>query len=1264
MAMEVKVINGLKRLIEGSGFVKKVKEHIDLHSFVNQTVDFFGEDKFNGDRNQEVLSSIFSVENKRKLVAVLKNSNGYDLKANLEKVLDNLLNDSGLCDGLSTTIKRGFHEIVEEYIKENHPEIYDQYYNKQSVEQILDEQRRTNKKIDDSLVEILKKLDEANDIKAFTIDDLDRKLKESTENPSIGVSFFSLDKDELMEQLDNELLHSRVSVCANNREEALYEILWYLRDRGYEQKTLVINGNDSWEKIVKKAQIDKGFSDFIFIPYFIAESIPAIDNNTVIYLYERQEEILLDKCIDMGKRRFATVIKSLEQAGLNSGEAYDLAENTKAIYPLIKNHILKGSIYKHYGNTLEAGVSDETLITALLCNSWEDNEYDQVVIEDLSGMKYQTFIDDLEKVINTNVPFVVKRYRRGRWIYQISDVEFAWAAVRNKVTGGIWHRFTELVHAVFDIGDNTHVNDELSASLANIDYWSETLMEGLLSSLVMYAIQQPDDRSKQAEVDGVVDRVLNNINDLGDWLRINKYVEYMCEAAPRVYSEKISKDISKDMDSGLLKVFGIGKSDRKVLGNAYTHYLWAAEILLQLQEYKESAFEWLLKVNEYNSSYVFTNSPSNILRAVLAPWINVSAFSQKEKLKIARKALDRYDNSWGLVAGNLFNKVLGGMVSPLARTHHRDLCEKNDLTDEDIWKLYCDYLELCVEYAGTDGKRWKDIIPRLSDYTGEEAKKSLQILSETLGEFNDENKEILKESLRLELYRNRYFPEALWSMGESELRPYEDVLSKIHMNSNAYESLYYFLPHHDIHPICPVPAYADEHAYETNQEYVDQEIKAAVKKLSIDDIKELATLCLSIKENTLGEHLGLYYNDGKYSEIVSNILLNSSDDGDGRMLYDYLRVLVRKEELGVKQAYNIVEKKNNVNLSANIIRLQVIQDRETALIIDVSEKVQRHYWEQRIPDVSCSADLSTLKWVFSELVKYASNDMCIEYVFRYRSKFNVSGISRMLVETTKFSRGIGRDIDYYLQEIYKGILNDNISGKDVENFAKVEFFYFQCLNWHTVHFIEEDMKCNPQIQAGLVKEIYKKESQRGESAAVSLEDGIDSVDLSDLSDEEKKYREAKRRRISLLYDFYSKAKYCPGEKDEIVNYDILREWIEGFKKLLQEQEQGYLFGRQVGRLLAYGPMGEDKIPCDEVCRIIDDIYDEELARSYLIEEENKRGLYTLTAGQGEKVLAERYKNVANILKEKGYDKIANIYEHLYEFYMSQSKYERSIAENE
>ena len=48
----------------------------------------------------------------------------------------------------------------------------------------------------------------------------------------------------------------------------------------------------------------------------------------------------------------------------------------------------------------------------------------------------------------------------------------------------------------------------------------------------------------------------------------------------------------------------------------------------------------------------------------------------------------------------------------------------------------------------------------------------------------------------------------------------------------------------------------------------------------------------------------------------------------------------------------------------------------------------------------------------------------------------------MLVETTKFSRGIGRDIDYYLQEIYKGILNDNISGKDVENFAKVEFFTF------------------------------------------------------------------------------------------------------------------------------------------------------------------------------------------------------------------------------
>ena len=73
--------------------------------------------------------------------------------------------------------------------------------------------------------------------------------------------------------------------------------------------------------------------------------------------------------------------------------------------------------------------------------------------------------------------------------------------------------------------------------------------------------------------------------------------------------------------------------------------------------------------------------------------------------------------------------------------------------------------------------------------------------------------------------------------------------------------------------------------------------------------------------------------------------------------------------------------------------------------------------------------------------------------------------------------------------------------------------------------------------------------------------------------------------------------------------------------MLVSQKQERLFGNLVGRLLAYSPIGEDGYsPCEAVRKIIEEYHSDSLKTSYVVAEENKRGVHTVDAGKSEFIL--------------------------------------------
>lgn len=116
--------------------------------------------------------------------------------------------------------------------------------------------------------------------------------------------------------------------------------------------------------------------------------------------------------------------------------------------------------------------------------------------------------------------------------------------------------------------------------------------------------------------------------------------------------------------------------------------------------------------------------------------------------------------------------------------------------------------------------------------------------------------------------------------------------------------------------------------------------------------------------------------------------------------------------------------------------------------------------------------------------------------------------------------------------------------------------------------------------------------------------------------------------------------------------------------MLIKQKQENLFGHLIGRLLAYSPIGADSYHlCEAVRKIIEEYDSDSLRSSYIVAEENKRGVHTVDAGKSELILHQRYLNNAEGLQAE-YPKTAEIYFTLSEDYKREAEYERKRAEDE
>lgn len=1183
---------------------------------------------------EEDLYLVFSSENLGKIANKLKDINGYNFHKILHKELYDLMMSYEIPINKAETYIHKFMEVIITYLEENYPSKTMEMFLGNMREEVENHFTTLESKMDLVLNKILELNKEK--ITTYSITDIDEQIRREAKYKRMGIDFFKLDDEQFESNFQNVINDIRVYVVGKSREETIYRILNELKNKNSNRVTLIIKSEKEWKKLQKT-----NLSGNILIPFFYADKIVAIPNNTNIFVYGEDEPCSAQNKLVLRKRTKRNIINSLEEIGIDTNEAYKMVDNTHGLYVPLKKKLFNGAMYDK-PDWVQS--HSETVMVALLCGKWTEATGDVSVFEKLSGRKYADCKKELEKYLHRENPYIVLNNSYGGSNIQLASVEDAWEELDIYINDDIWDKFINIFYDVliesepiFEYPFEKHFEASIYAKKPE---WSPALKEGMIRTLIMRAYYRGHEEN-QRQIDNIVSRILDNVTSKEAWGYISQYLVELCEASPKSVLRKLEMEM--DTPQGLLELFSEDGSNFVTSRYYYINVLWAVEQLIQQKKYVTRALEWLWKMDSYNIKYNISNSPRGILDVVFCAWINKSALSVEGKIKLARNAIERYSNAWEIIASKL-PKATGSICSTLNLPKYRKVDEPEILYMYEINKTYIEYLKMCVDKAHTDADRWIKILQCINRYEGSIRKEVFEELVIKCKEMNDEEKIRVKNKIRYEIFRNRYFVDEDWSMSEEILCEYECRMNEIIVDEKIYDFLYIFSHKYDFPLLNPIPNSKEgTDIHDKNYILREKEIKARLKEFNEKgySIDRLIQLAVQEKYEIVGEVFAQFYCNGSFNEKVLCSLIKN--DEEGKSVYDYVSYIYRNGIIDLRKVVEQVKSiSENKNLLTNLISLEIIDDCENALIASEDEDIKKRYWSKRVRlKISDKAEHRVFVWAIRECQKYGSFHTYLEFLYEIKDKISVQELYKATLEISDIKNNVVNSMtDYYLKGIFdilqKYFIEDD---KKCTELATLEWFFRELLEWENMKCMQKIMKDDPTFYASLVSIIYKM-------------DGCEAVD------------EAKRKLADKVYSWFNEAKFCPTEKNGKVTYENLKRWIEKFRNLLTSQKQEKLFGNLIGCLLAYSPIGEDGYsPCEAVRMIIEEYYTDSLKTSYVMEEENKRGIHIVDAGKSELILCQRYKENAEVLQEQ-YPYTAEIYFEISDNYKCESKYERKCAEDE
>ncbi len=1057
----------------------------------------------------------------------------------------------------------------------------------------------------------------------YTLSQIDKKIKVSTCNPSINIDFFTIDDEEFKTNFKRDLQKNNIYIYGRSKEETTYCILNELRFLGKEDSVFVIKDIDTWNEIAKS----ENFKRKILIPFFYADEITSISNNTNIFVGNDSDKVQSKSCLNLRRRTKKTIVKKLENAGLLYEEAHKLVDSTNGLYLPMKKKIYNGQLLKKPKWVKE---KTKAAIVAMLCEKWTECEGDKAVVEKLFSDKYDEFYKCISRYSRDEEPLVlnVKSYR-GEY-KRLADFENVWELMSQDLDQQIIDDFFEIV-----IKTVTQINNNCS----------DILKTGMLRSLIMLSCFCNEKNQIKHKIDSAVNEILETAVNIDSWAYISKYIQLLSEISPDVIISRLENELTNP--TGLIDLFE--KSSK--VGTKYIDILFSVEQLLFQKKYVHRAVEWLWEINERSIEYPMANAPNNILSLIFCPWVNLVSLSKNDKISLSHNSIIKYGKAWEIIY-NSIPANSGAMATNISKPILREVDDVPEFSKEDFNEICREYFNECRGLCAQDVDRWSELIKKLDIWDKEIIHDTLKLMIEELNEIDDSKSILIKNQLRELIYEHSYFRDAHWAMDEECIELYLEAFNKIHMEDDTYDYIYLFHSKYSFPILNPDPYNKNESSQQVNEKKAEIEIGQKIKEFESKnlDVFKLISLCSKENMSNAGIVLGKYYQNGMFDEnFLKELIEKNADDN---LIYNYLIQHIRNDNDLLDILVDILDKKyNKYGLAAKLLRCKKIEYDKMALINSASCKVQEFFWNSGEVAYCLNKDRDTVMHGLEKCLHYSNYCAYIEILYIYKSELEIEEVYEKLVDVVnklvrvnkkeKFS-SLGYQLNGLLQRLFLEYSEDKEKSKELYN---VEMLFSSLLGWEKMLFTQQELKGNPYVYAEWLNYLYKKDTEYDE--------------VLEADDFEKRKSIAKK-----LFHINYYAKFCPAEKDGEVEYDDLVNWCNEFKVALVKQKQERLFSSVVGRLFANSPLGEDNnMPHESVRKLIEEIYNDKLKNAYVIEIQNSRGMHLFSQGKSERELSLKYKNNADDIRLK-FPRSATIYDALAENYRIEADRERECAENE
>lgn len=1037
----------------------------------------------------------------------------------------------------------------------------------------------------------------------------------------LNEAFFEIDDERFIDDFKKKLDDSSIiHLSSLSIEEGRYCILNLLHKLKPDTPVYIIKLRVIWDKA------EKHLSGCILIPDFQADEIPAIKNNTTIFIKRADYN---GNAIKIPRRTINFLSEKLRNNGCD--DSYKLLRKTQGLYYYLKTELFTGeSSHPRWESDNNIAV-----IIAILLGKWTTCDGDKEIIEKLYGGKYEDFILYLNQYTGIDDAFIVnKRDRSYNSTCELADHFLSICSHKNIVNLQVTNDFFELVKDIISDVDplfNESIDKHYLLSAIRKQKYSNSLKIGVIHSLILLAVYV----ECQGKVNAIVRDILAKISSVNDWAYISQFIELLGEASPDAVIESFEKSLNDSTD--FFDIFTAEKNNFLMGRHYYTHILWGLEQLLSCNKYAVRSVLILLAIGEKIEKCSTGNNPRDDLSKVFCTWYNVSALSIEQKIELAKTGVEKYPYFWDI----LYNQI--GRNNPVlgkSEYIYRGTDELKQYTYGDIFQFYVSYTKILLDNVNGDVIRLIKLLELLPECTDELFDNIKTYLNTLLPELCDSNKEQIKTALRKVVYKHRHFANAEWAAPSERIEKIEEICLSISFNDPAFDFLY--LTDTGETPIFnPVAFESEGDYYHKNKKAIADTVASEMRRFKESGVDLSHFLSLSKIEtySKIGVYLAKYYSNSKYEERILTAIIASAHSP--RIAVDYVCNCSDSSLSEVYMAIEYLRKEHYADeFFVAFIAVLPFDEKSQPYIRELPGESAKKYWSYSKRYQLNNKDL--LNEAIMNLLKYSNWEILYLVMREHETMLSVDEIltivsdstKKMIIENHTISNNEAYDIEEMLSIVYKRIDNE------YENYPalfELEIRLFNVLGW-------EKMKCcqflfanNANYYADILILLHNKESS---------EDKIP------------------HDKYMTFYSLEHDIKFCPGATNNTINTDTLNSWINAFRIRLTEGGQELLFYRKLGKLFACSPIGNDGLfPHEAIREKIEEIGNDELIHEFAFAIIYRRGMYTVTAGKDEYALAQKYDELRK-KHEIRYPKTSKIFDIISNSYMNEAIQERYDAENE